>query len=131
MSLIWSVRLTSCAASIRSDETGPARASDQRTPGRGDCCQGDGPCSDRHPPPYPRPSPAPWRWIRTLRVTRAGAVKARTQAFNTLFGVMIGAPSPLRGELVALTKRTLVNGCLQLRPETDGLLVLQNSPTGN
>ena len=30
--------------------------------------------------------------IRTLRVTRAGAVKARTQAFNTLCGVMIGAP---------------------------------------
>ena len=34
--------------------------------------------------------------IRTLRVTRASAVKARTQAFNTLWGVMIGAPSPLR-----------------------------------
>ena len=39
--------------------------------------------------------------IRTLRVTRASAVKARTQAFNTLFGVMIGAPSPLRDQLVA------------------------------
>ena len=47
--------------------------------------------------------------IRTLRVTRGGAVKARTQAFNTLWGVMIGAPSPLRDELVVLTKRTLVN----------------------
>jgi transposase len=30
--------------------------------------------------------------IRTLRVTRASAVKARTQAFNNLFGVMISAP---------------------------------------
>ena len=29
--------------------------------------------------------------IRTLRVTRASAVKARTQAFNTLWGIMIGA----------------------------------------
>lgn len=66
--------------------------------------------------------------IRTLRVTRASAVKARTQAFNTLWGVMIGAPSPLRDELVALTKRTLVNRCLRLRPETDDLLALRDNP---
>ena len=64
--------------------------------------------------------------IRTLRVTRASAVKARTQAFNTLFGVMIGAPSPLRDELVVLTKRTLVNRCLRLRPETEDLITLTN-----
>ncbi|WP_370542194.1 IS110 family transposase [Amycolatopsis sp. FDAARGOS 1241] len=63
--------------------------------------------------------------VRMLRVTRAGAVKARTQAFNTLWGVMIGAPSPLRDELVALSKRTLVNRCLQLRPETDDFLALR------
>ncbi|MHB1010662.1 MAG: IS110 family transposase [Microbacterium sp. 14-71-5] len=62
--------------------------------------------------------------IRTLRVTRSSAVKARTQTFNTLFGVMIGAPSPLRDELVDLTKRTLVNRCLRLRPETDDLHAL-------
>jgi transposase len=66
--------------------------------------------------------------IRTLRVTRASAVKARTQAFNTLFGVMIGAPSPLRDELVVLTKRTLVNRCLRLRPETEDLLTLTTDP---
>jgi transposase len=66
--------------------------------------------------------------IRTLRVTRASAVKARTQAFNTLWGVMIGAPSPLRDELVVLTKRTLVNRCLRLRPETDDLLSLSAHP---
>ena len=64
--------------------------------------------------------------VRTLRVTRASAVKSRTQAFNTLFGVMIGAPSPLRDELVTLTKRTLVNRCLRLRPETDDLLALRD-----
>ena len=46
------------------------------------------------------PSPGMVEVIRTLRVTRASAVKSRTQAFNTLFGVMIGAPSPLRDELV-------------------------------
>ena len=66
--------------------------------------------------------------IRTLRVTRASAVKARTQAFNTLWGVMIGAPSPLRDELVALSKRTLVNRCLRLRPETDDLMSLASDP---
>lgn len=66
--------------------------------------------------------------IRTLRVTRSSAVKARSQAFNTLFGVMIGAPSQLRDELVDLTKRTLVNRCLRLRPETDDLLSLMTVP---
>lgn len=66
--------------------------------------------------------------IRTLRVTRASAVKSRTQAFNTLFGVLIGAPSPLRDELVVLTKRTLVNRCLRLRPETEDLRILTNDP---
>lgn len=66
--------------------------------------------------------------IRTLRVTRASAVKARTQAFNTLWGVMIGAPSPLRDDLVNLTKRTLVNKCAGLRPESDDLLSLNNDP---
>jgi transposase len=66
--------------------------------------------------------------IRTLRVTRAGAVKARTQAFNTLCGVMIGAPSPLRDELVVLSKRTLVNRCLRLRPETEDYLSLAADP---
>lgn len=66
--------------------------------------------------------------IRTLRVTRASAVKARTQAFNTLFGVMIGGPSQLRDELVDLTKRTLVNRCLRLRPETEDLLSLASEP---
>lgn len=66
--------------------------------------------------------------IRTLRVTRASAVKARTQAFNTLWGVMIGAPSPLRDELVNLTKRTLVNRCLGLRPETSDLITLAKDP---
>ena len=66
--------------------------------------------------------------IRTLRVTRASAVKTRTNTFNTLWGVMLGAPSPLRDELVVLTKRTLVNRCLRLRPETEDLLSLANQP---
>lgn len=66
--------------------------------------------------------------IRTLRVTRGSAVKSRTQAFNTLWGVVIGAPSPLRDELVVLSKRTLVNRCLRLRPETEDLMALAGEP---
>jgi transposase len=76
----------------------------------------------------PKAKSGPVEAIRTLRVTRAGAVKARTQAFNTLSGVMIGAPSPLRDELIVLSKRTLVNRCLRLRPETDDLLTLAEDP---
>lgn len=41
---------------------------------------------------------------------------------------MIGAPSPLRDELVVLTKRTLVNRCLGLRPETDDLMAIAEEP---
>ena len=66
--------------------------------------------------------------IRTLRITRSSAVKARTQTFNTLFGIMIGAPSPLRDELVDLTKRTLINRCLGLRPETTDFTRLRAHP---
>jgi transposase len=59
--------------------------------------------------------------IRMLRVARSSAVKARTQAFNALHGIVIGAPSPFRDELVKLTKRSLVNRCLRLRPEVEDL----------
>lgn len=41
---------------------------------------------------------------------------------------MIGTPSPLRDELVVLSKKTLVNRCLRLRPESDDLLDLTVDP---
>lgn len=41
---------------------------------------------------------------------------------------MICAPSTLRDELVDLTKRTLVNRCLRLRPETEDLMSLTTDP---
>lgn len=66
--------------------------------------------------------------IRTLRVARTSAVKARTQAFNTMWGIMISAPSPLRDELVVLTKRTFVNRCHGLRPETANPAALIDEP---
>ena len=66
--------------------------------------------------------------IRILRVTRTNAIKARTMASNLLHGVVVTAPSPLREELVHLTKRTLVNRCCRLRPETEDLVSLAGHP---
>ncbi len=76
----------------------------------------------------PKAKTGPVEVIRILRVTRSSAVKARSQAFNTLHGITVGAPSPLRDELIQLTKRTLVNRCLRLRPETDQLVGLTSDP---
>jgi transposase len=72
----------------------------------------------------PKTKSGPVEVIRMLRVARGSAVRARTQAFNNLFGTMIGAPSEVRDELVGLTKRTFVNRCLALEPETEDLLEL-------
>lgn len=66
--------------------------------------------------------------IRMLRVTRSSAVKARTQAFLTLHGIVVSAPTPLRGELIPLSRRTLVKRCAGLRPETEHLIGLADEP---
>jgi hypothetical protein len=63
-----------------------------------------------------------------LRVTRSSAVKARTQAFPTLHGIVIGSPTVLRDDLVKLSKRALVRRCADLRPETEDLLALVEHP---
>jgi transposase len=76
----------------------------------------------------PKAKAGPIEVIRVLRVTRASAVKSRTQAFLSLHGLVIGAPLPLRDELVKLSKRTLVNRCLRLRPETEDLVQLVGHP---
>lgn len=76
----------------------------------------------------PKTKSGPIEVIRMLRVARASAIRARTQAFNNLFGTMIGAPSEVRDELVGLTKRTFVNRCLALEPETEDLLELIDEP---
>jgi len=76
----------------------------------------------------PKAKSGPIEVIRTLRVARASAIRARTQAFNNLFGTMIGAPSSVRDELVELTKRTFVNRCLEQEPETEDLLELIDEP---
>lgn len=76
----------------------------------------------------PKSKSGPVEAIRALRVTRSSAVKARTQAFLTLHGIVIGSPAPLRDELVKLSKRTLVKRCAGLRPETEDLLGLIDQP---
>jgi transposase len=76
----------------------------------------------------PKTKSGPVEVIRTLRVTRASAVRARTQAFNNMFHTMFSGPSEVRDELVELTKRTFVNACLALEPETENLLELVDEP---
>jgi transposase len=76
----------------------------------------------------PKSKGGPVEAIRMLRVARASAVRARTQAFNNMFHTMISAPSEVRDELVGLTKRTFVNRCLTLEPDTENLLELVADP---
>ncbi|WP_446216972.1 IS110 family transposase [Micromonospora sp. IBHARD004] len=57
--------------------------------------------------------------IRTLRVTRRGAVKARTQAINQLRALLLTGPAELREQLRGLPKTALVSACARLRPTAD------------
>jgi transposase len=51
----------------------------------------------------PKSGDGPAESIRALRVARAGAVKARTQAANQLRDLVTCAPEPLRAQLAALS----------------------------
>jgi len=77
----------------------------------------------------PKSKSGPVEVIRTLRAARSSAIRARTQAFNLLFHTMVSGPSEVRDGLVDLTKRTLVNRCLELEPETEELLKLIDQPS--
>ncbi|WP_055592003.1 IS110 family transposase [Streptomyces hirsutus] len=57
--------------------------------------------------------------LRQLRVVRASAVKARTQAMNQLIGLRVTAPEPLRQALTGLARTALITTCLRLRPGAD------------
>jgi transposase len=76
----------------------------------------------------PKTKSGPVEVIRILRSARSSAIRARTQAFNLLFHTMVSGPSEIRDDLVDLTKRTLVNRCLTLEPETETLLELIEAP---
>jgi transposase len=54
--------------------------------------------------------------IRALRVARAGAVKARTQAGNQLRDLILTAPEPVRQQLAGLPSRRQVGVAARFRP---------------
>jgi transposase len=56
--------------------------------------------------------------LRSLRVARQSAVKARTQAINALKGLLVTAPDELREQLEGLTTTKLVRQAAALDPGT-------------
>jgi transposase len=60
--------------------------------------------------------------IRVLRVTRRGAVKARTQTTNQMRSLLVTAPSVLRERLNGLKTPALVKACARLRYPSAGPL---------
>ena len=56
--------------------------------------------------------------IRSLRVARRSAVKARTEAITQLHGLVVAAPDEVRDRLRGLKARALVRNCARLRPLT-------------
>ncbi len=56
------------------------------------------------------------RPVRALRVARAGAVKARTQAGNQLRDLILTAPEPVRQQLAGLPSRRQVGVAARFRP---------------
>jgi transposase len=56
--------------------------------------------------------------IRTLRVTRRSAVKARAQAANQIQALLVTAPEGLKSELRALSTAKLVTKVSRFRPGT-------------
>lgn len=58
--------------------------------------------------------------IRTLRLAKRSAIKARTQAMNQLHAVLLSGPADLREQLRGLSGRYLVDACARLRPAVAG-----------
>ena len=70
----------------------------------------------------PKLADGPIESIRTLRVARMGAIKAKTAAVNTLKSMIITAPEPLRAQLPASgLPNKIIGACLKLRPDTTQL----------
>jgi transposase len=63
----------------------------------------------------PKTRSGPVEAIRTLRVARRGAIKARTAAFNQLHGLIVSAPADLRAGLTDLRAQQLVDHCVAYR----------------
>jgi transposase len=61
--------------------------------------------------------------VRILRVERATAIKARTQAINALRALVVTAPIALRSELRHLNTADLIERATRLRPGTDATTI--------
>ncbi len=54
--------------------------------------------------------------LRTLKLTRDSAIKARTQAMNQIKALVVTAPTHLRASLEGLSANRLIQHCGRLRP---------------
>ncbi len=63
-----------------------------------------------------RPATDEWEAIRTLRLARRSAIKARTQAMNQLHAVLLTGPADLGERLRNLTAQRFIQACARLRP---------------
>lgn len=57
--------------------------------------------------------------VRTLRIARRSAVKARTQAINQIRGLLVAAPAPVREQVGDLPRTELIRTLARLRPGAD------------
>ena len=64
--------------------------------------------------------------IRTLRLARRSAIKARTQAINQLKAVVLTGPAELRQSLAGLTTRQLLMTCRRMRATSTRLADLDD-----
>lgn len=69
-----------------------------------------------HATAIPKTADGTVEMIRTVKVAKDVAVKARTSAMITLKQVLVNAPPELREELQPLTKMALIRRCAALRP---------------
>ena len=69
-----------------------------------------------HATAIPKTADGTVEMIRTIKVAKDVAVKARTSAMITLKQVLVNAPPELREELQPLTKMVLIRRCAALRP---------------
>jgi transposase len=70
----------------------------------------------------PKRADGPVEAIRALRIARLGAIKAKTAATNTLRGILITAPEPLRAQLPSGgSPNKIIDACARLRPDPDRL----------
>jgi transposase len=67
----------------------------------------------------PKAGTGPAEALRVLRITRASAMKARTQAANQIRDLIITAPAELRDQLAPLPTRARVTACARLQPPAD------------